>query len=96
MKNLFKKLITDENSVFFLADRINKTLLKRGRKSSYEKDKVFYKLFNAVENKIIIYENSENRVPFILHLLHRKKTLIDQHFILQMDHFNFFMLMLLF
>ena len=83
MKNLFKKLITDENSVFFSADRINKTLLKKGRKSSYEKDKVFYKLFNAVENKNIIYENNENRVPFYTPFTpQKKKTLIDQHFIL--------------
>ena len=64
MKNLFKKLINDKNRVFFSADRINKTLLNKGRKSSYDKDKVFYKLFNIVENKNIIYENEENRVPF--------------------------------
>ena len=75
MKNLFKKLITDENSVFFLADRINKTLLKKGRKSSYEKDKVFYKLFNAVENKNIIYENNENRVPFYTPFTPQKKNI---------------------
>ena len=31
---------------------------------------------------------------FIPHLSHKKKILIDQHFILLMDHFNFFMLML--
>ena len=32
LKNLFKKLTNDENSVFYLADRINKTLLNKGRK----------------------------------------------------------------
>ena len=47
LKNLFKKLINDQNSIFYLADRINKTLLNKGR-SSYEKDKVFYKKFNAI------------------------------------------------
>ena len=75
MKNLFKKLITDENSIFFSADRINKTLLNKGRKSSYEKDKVFYKLFNAVENKNIIYENNENRVPFYTPFTPQKKNI---------------------
>ena len=75
MKNLFKKLITDENSLFFSADRINKTLLNKGRKSSYEKDKVFYKLFNAVENKNIIYENNENRVPFYTAFTPQKKNI---------------------
>ena len=75
MKNLFKKLITDENSVFFSADRINKTLLNKGRKSSYEKDKVFYKLFNTVENKNTIYEINENRVPFYTPFTPQKKNI---------------------
>ena len=75
MKNLFKKLINDENSAFFSADRINKTLLNKGRKSSYDKDKVFYKLFNIVENKNIIYENEENRVPFYTPFLPQKKNI---------------------
>ena len=41
LKSLFKKLINDQNSIFYAADRINSTLLNKGRKSSYEKDKVF-------------------------------------------------------
>ena len=42
-KNLFKSLIKDENSFFFSGDKINKTLLKKSRKSNYDKDKVFIK-----------------------------------------------------
>ena len=94
MKNLFRKLINDENSVFFSSDRINKTLLNKGRKSSYEKDKVFYNLLKNVDDKNIIYDENENRVPFYTPFIPQKKILIDQHFILLMDHFNFFMLML--
>ena len=94
MKNLFRKLINDENSVFFSSDRINKTLLNKGRKSSYEKDKVFYNLLKNVDDKNIIYDENENRVPFYTPFIPHKKILIDQHFILLMDHFNFFMLML--
>ena len=45
IKNLYRKLINDQNSVFFSSDKINKTLLNKGRKSRYEKDKVFYNLF---------------------------------------------------
>ena len=33
-KNLFKKLVNDQNSVFYSSDKITKTLLKKGRKSS--------------------------------------------------------------
>ena len=64
LKNLFKKLINDQNSVFYSADKINSTLLNKGR-SSYEKDKVFYKLFNGIEDRNIIYDDDdENRIPF--------------------------------
>ena len=75
MKNLFDKLINDENSVFYSADRINKTLLNKGRKSSYEKDKVFYKLFNVVEDRNILYENEENRLPFYTPFVQQKKDI---------------------
>ena len=79
LKNLFNKLINDENSVFFSADRINQTLLRKGKKSSYEKDKVFLKLFNVAENKKVIYEK-EDRVPFYTPFAPQKETLIDRHF----------------
>ena len=75
MKNLFDKLINDENSVFYSADRINKTLLNKGSKSSYEKDKVFYKLFNVVEDRNILYENEENRLPFYTPFVQQKKDI---------------------
>ena len=54
LKNLFKKLTNDQNSVFYSADRTNTTLLNKGRRSSYEKDKVFYKLFNTIQDRNII------------------------------------------
>ena len=75
MKNLFKKLINDEKSVFFSADRITKTLLNKGRKSSYEKDKVFYNLFKNVENNNIIYEKNEKRVPFYTPYVPQRKNI---------------------
>ena len=73
IKNLFNKLITDENSIFYAADRINKTLINKGRKSSYEKDKVFYKLFNVIENRNIIYENEKERIPVYTPFTEQKK-----------------------
>ena len=73
VKNLFNKLIKDQNSVFFSSDRINKTLLNKGRKSNYEKDKVFYNLFKKIENKNVIYDEDENRVPFYTPFTPQKK-----------------------
>ena len=66
VKNLFKKLINDQNSVFYSSDKITRTLLNKGRKSSYEKDKVFYKIFNSIEDKDVIYDfnDEKTRLPF--------------------------------
>ena len=75
IKNLFRKLINDEKSVFFSAEAINKTLLNKGKKSSYEKDKVFYNLFRNIENKNVIYEKNEKRVPFYTPYIPQKKNI---------------------
>ena len=92
-KNLFKKLINDKNSVFHSSDRINKTLLNKGRRSSYEKDKVFYKIFNTVEDRNIIYEDDEDRIPFYTPFVEQKKILIDHRLSTLLTHrFNFFTL----
>ena len=75
-KNLFKSLIKDENSIFFSADKINKTLLKKSRKSNYDKDKVFYKIYNSLEDKEIIYEDdNEKRIPLKTPFVEQKKDI---------------------
>ena len=66
IKNLFKKLIKDRKSEFYLANKINRTLLNKSRTSSYEKDKVFYKICIRLEDQEIIYDNDneKERIPF--------------------------------
>ena len=61
-----QKLINDQNSVFYSSDKITRTLLNKGRKSLYEKDKVFYKIFNSIEDKDVIYDfnDEKTRLPF--------------------------------
>ena len=75
VKNLFKKLINDQNSVFYSSGKITKTLLNKGRRSLYEKDKVFYKIFNSIEDKDVIYDfNDEKpRLPFYTPFVEQKK-----------------------
>ena len=79
LKNLFKKLINDQNSVFYSADKINKTLLNKGRRSSYEKGKVFYRIFNLIDQKDVIYDDNdyENkpRIPFYTPFVEQKKDI---------------------
>ena len=75
IKNLFKKLVNDQKSVFFSADKINQTLLNKGRKSIYEKDKVFYNLLKKIDDKDIIYEKEEKRIPFYTPFTPQKKDI---------------------
>ena len=50
-KNLLKKLINDEKSIFYATDRITRMLLNKARKSLYKKDKVFYKYYLDLSNR---------------------------------------------
>ena len=61
IKNLFTKLTKDKNSVFYLADKINRTLLNKSRMPSYKKDKDFYKIYIRLEEKEIIYDNNNEK-----------------------------------
>ena len=75
IKNLFKKLIKDKNSIFYSADKINRTLLNKSRTSSYEKTKFFYKIYIRLENQEIIYDddNEKERVPFYTPFVEQKQ-----------------------
>ena len=72
-RNLFKKLINDQNSMFYSADKINRTLLNRSRKSAYEKDRVFYKIYKTLEDKDVIYDSEKTRISFYTPFLEQKK-----------------------
>ena len=73
LKNLYRKLVNNENSVLYAVDRINTRLLNKVRKSSYEKDKVFYKLFKKLENEDVIEENS--KISFYTPFVEQKKDI---------------------
>ena len=61
-------------SVFYSSDKITKTLNK-GRKSSYEKDKVFYRIFNLIEDKDVIYDTDKPKLPFYTLFIEQKKDI---------------------
>ena len=74
-KNLFKKSINDQNSVFYSSNKITKTLLNKGRKSSYEKNKVFYRIFNLIEDKDVLYDTDKPKLPFYTPFIEEKKDI---------------------
>ena len=53
-KELFKKLIKDEKSMFYAADRINRSLLANAKTSLYENEKFFYKYYLDLEDKNVL------------------------------------------
>ena len=76
LKNLFGKLTRDSNSLFYSAEKININLLNKARKSVYEKDKVFYKLYNEVENRDKTFDGEEDKkIPFHTQYIEQKKDI---------------------
>ena len=74
-KNLYNALKTDEQSVFFASEKTNKHLVKKAKKSSYEKDKVFLTFYNNLGNVNI--QADEVVVPVYVPFV-EKRTDIDR------------------
>ena len=70
-------MIKDRNSVFYSADKINRTLLNKSRTSSSEKGKAFYKIYIRLEDQEIIYEDNEEkeRIPFYTPFIEQKQDI---------------------
>ena len=64
--------MTDANTVFYSAEKINKKLLNKARKSFYENDKVFYKLYVRIEDQNI-FDDDKVKAPFYTPFFEQKK-----------------------
>ena len=74
---MFKKLIKDEKSILYAADRITRTRLNKARKSLYEKGKLFYKHYLDLEVKNVSFEkeNTKVRITFYTPFVEQKKDI---------------------
>ena len=72
LKNLYKILKRDEESVLFASDQLNKQLIKKVKKSRYEKDSVFINLYDKVKH---INIEEENTVPIFTPFVESKKNI---------------------
>ena len=75
LRNLYRKLTDNENSVIFAADRLNVRLLNKIKKSSYDKDQVFYKLFKKLESEEEKDVIEESKVPFYTPFVEQRKDI---------------------
>ena len=75
LKNLFGKLTKDSNNLFYLVEKISRNLLNKAWKSVYEKDKVFYKLYNEIENRGTIFDKEDEKIPFRTPFIEQKKDI---------------------
>ena len=55
IENLYNTLTNDANSIFYATSQITKNLIRKTKNSIYEKDKVFFNMFDNLdkENKKI-------------------------------------------
>ena len=72
LKNLFGKLTRDSNSLFYSVEKINRNVLNKVRKSVYEKEKVFYKLYNEIDT---IFDEEDEKIPFHVPFIEQKKDI---------------------
>ena len=75
LKNLFGKLAKDSNSLFYSVEKINRNLLNKAQKSIYEKDKVFYKRYNEIENCDTVFDEEDKKIPFRTSFIEQKKDI---------------------
>ena len=81
LRNLYKKLTDNQNSVLFAADRLTVRLLSKLKASSDDKDLVFYKLFKKLESEAVDDEEEEEdlieepKVPFYTPFVEQRKDI---------------------
>ena len=72
IKILYSALTNDTNRIFYATSQITKNLIRKAKNSIYEKDKVFFNMYDNVdkENKKIIIRKAS---PY--NVIYRKKKL---------------------
>ena len=92
IQNLFKTLPKDSKSVFYASTNLLNNVLKKLKKSQYQKDRVFAELYQRLEDKNFIKE--QNQIPLTTPFFEKKLILIDQYYTALVNHFKKVMLIL--
>ena len=71
-KKLYNALKKDDESVLFASEKINKQLIKKIKRSKYEKDITFLKLYNTIEN---VNLDEKEEIPTFVPFIENKKDI---------------------
>ena len=71
-KNLYNVLKKDEESVLFGSEKLNKNLIKKIKRTSYEKDNIFLRLYESIEH---VNVDEVNEIPTFVPFLENKKSI---------------------
>ena len=71
-KNIYNVLKKDEESVLFGSEKLNKNLIKKIKRTSYEKDNIFLRLYESVER---VNVDEVNEIPTFVPFLENKKSI---------------------
>ena len=72
-KNLYNTLKKDDKSVLFASEKINKQLIKKIKRSRYEKDIIFLRLYNAIDVNVNLDEKEE--IPIFVPFIENKRDI---------------------
>ena len=61
IQNLFKTLQKDSKSVFYATAKLSRNLLRKLKKSTYQKDRVFSELYQKLEDKH--FDKNNDQIP---------------------------------
>ena len=91
-KRLFKSLQNDPKSVFYTTNKITKSLLKKAKMAPYNKDDVFVKLYEQIEDKNF---DKNGNLPLVTRYTDKKSNTDHSMLYSIVDPLKHFMLILL-
>ena len=89
IQNLFKTLQKDSKSVFYATTNLSNNLLKKLKKSAYQKDRVFSELCQKLEDKN--FDKNTDQIPLTTPFFEKRAISIDRLFTVLENHSKKFM-----
>ena len=90
-KNLYNALKKDGESILFASEKINKQLIKKIKRSKYEKYIIFLKLYNNIKN---VNLDEKEEIPTFVPFIENKKDIESSTLYSLMVLFNYYVLIL--